>query len=93
MALFSNSLNFVENSPGSFGMIGPAVYEILGDPNRLFYKYMYTIDIVFFRIENNTSEADRELLLEATSVKYNATLLPIRTVGVQVHFIERLLYR
>lgn len=35
------------------------------------------------RIENNTSEADRELLIEATSVKYNATLLPIRTVGVQ----------
>lgn len=35
------------------------------------------------RIENNTSAADRELLLEATSIKYNATLLPIRTVGVQ----------
>eukprot|EP00088_Acartia_fossae_P041500 TRINITY_DN4341_c0_g1_i7.p1 TRINITY_DN4341_c0_g1~~TRINITY_DN4341_c0_g1_i7.p1 ORF type:complete len:667 (-),score=137.16 TRINITY_DN4341_c0_g1_i7:322-2322(-) len=35
------------------------------------------------RIENNTSERDRELLIEATATKYNATLLPIRTVGVQ----------
>ena len=38
------------------------------------------------RIENNTSEQDRELLIEATATKYNATLLPIRTVGVQVNF-------
>jgi len=36
------------------------------------------------RIENNTSTEDRRRLLEATGkTKYNATLLPIRTVGVQ----------
>lgn len=36
------------------------------------------------RIENKASEKDRQLLVEATGLaKYNATLLPIRTVGVQ----------
>jgi len=36
------------------------------------------------RIENNTSERERDILFEATGLaNYNATLLPIRTVGVQ----------
>ena len=36
------------------------------------------------RIDNSTSEADRQLLSVASGKqKYNATLLPIRTVGVQ----------
>jgi GMP synthase (glutamine-hydrolysing) len=36
------------------------------------------------RIDNSTSEADRQLLSHASGKqRYNATLLPIRTVGVQ----------
>jgi len=36
------------------------------------------------RIENKTSESERQYLLEATGkARYNATLLPVRTVGVQ----------
>jgi len=49
------------------------------------YEYLLTKKHALLnRIENNTSPADREALIQASgAAKYHATLLPIRTVGVQ----------
>ena len=61
---------------------------ILDAVMQQYQHFIRQTNVIINRIENNTSEADRELLLEATSVKYNATLLPIRTVGVQVRLSQ-----